>query len=143
MRLVRDARRALRLPRGSWRPLGQAVLELALARVRLGADHSGHLRGAKAARRASPAPLTSDQARLVDKVAFAIPRAAERVPWRADCLVQALAGERWLRRHGIAAQVVIGVSRHAAAPLDAHAWLEAGGRVVTGGDIAAYVALAD
>ena len=39
-------------------------------------------------------PLTNEQERLVEQVAFAIPRVAKRVPWRADCLVQALAGER-------------------------------------------------
>lgn len=143
MGAVRDARRAFQLPRGSWRLLGRAIVELALARVRLGADHSEHLLKSKTARRAPMAPLTGDEAHLVEQVAFAIPRAAQRVPWRADCLVQALAGERWLRRRGIAAQVVIGVRKDGSVPLDAHAWLEAGGHVVTGGEIAAFVPLAD
>lgn len=143
MGVVRDAKRAFQLPRERWRPLGRAVLELALARARLGADHSAHLLQSTTARRSPPVPLTKDQARLVEQVAFAIPRAAHRVPWRADCLVQALAGERWLRRRGIAAQVVIGVKKEGPGSLDAHAWLEAGGDVVTGGEIAAFVPLAD
>lgn len=143
MGAMRDVRRALRLPRGSWPPLGRAVLELAVARMRLEADHSRHLLNAKLARRSPPVALTSDQARLVDQVAFAIPRIAQRLPWRADCLVQALAGERWLRRRGVTAQIIIGVNKDGLAPLDAHAWLEAGGRIVTGGDIAAYSPLAD
>lgn len=143
MRMMRDARRAFRLPRGSWRPLGRAIVELALARVRLTADHSQHLLKAKRTHRAPCSALTKKQARLVDQVAFAIPRAADRVPWRADCLVQALAGERWLRRRGIAAQIIIGVKKDAKVPIDAHAWLDVGGQVVTGGDIADYTPLAD
>ena len=143
MHLVRDTARAFRLPRGSWRPLGRAMLELALARMRLGGDHKEHLRNSKTARRSATVPLTSAQARLVEQIALAIPRIAHRVPWRADCLVQALAGERWLRRRGIAAQIVIGVKTGGPAPLDAHAWLEAGGHIVTGGEIAAFVPLTD
>ena len=141
--VVRSVLRALQLPRDSWRPLGRAVVELALARLRLRADHKDHLLNARTVRRSPPAALAADQARLVDQVAFAIPRIAQRVPWRADCLVQALAGERWLRAHGIAAQIVIGVRKNGAAPLDAHAWLEAGGRVVTGGDVSTFTPLAD
>ncbi len=141
--LVRDARRALRLPRERWRHFGRAVIELALARLRLGADHKEHLLNAKTSRRAPIARLSSAQAQLVEQVAFAIPRVAHRVPWRADCLVQALAGERWLRRRGVAAQIVIGVRKDDLGALDAHAWLEAGGHVVTGGDIAPFVPLAD
>lgn len=143
MGLMRDAKRALTVPRGSWRILGRATLELAVARVRLRADHSQHLRNAKAARRSPSLQLTIEETRLVEQVAFTIPRVAQRVPWRADCLVQALAGERWLRHCGIAAQVVIGVNKSGSAPLDAHAWLKAGDRVVTGGEIAAFVPLTD
>lgn len=144
MGVVGDVRRALGLPRESWLSLGRAMIELAVARMRLGADHSRHLVNAKATRRVLlPAPLTSEQARLVDQVAFAIPRIAQRVPWRADCLIQALAGERWLRRRGICAQVVIGVKKGGLVPLDAHAWLEAGDRIVTGGDVASFKPLAD
>lgn len=87
---------------------------------------------------ASPALLDREQLELVDRVAFAIPRAARRVPFRSDCLIQALAARRWLHRRGIAARVTIGVKPHGTGRLDAHAWLEAGGRIVTGGDIADY-----
>ena len=141
--VMRNARRSLRLARGRWRSLGRAMGELVIARVRLRTDHSHLLLNAKPTRRAPRVPLTSDQERLVDQVAFAIPRVSPRIPWRADCLVQALAAERWLRHCGIASQVVIGVKVDGPASLDAHAWLEAGGRIVTGGDIAAFVPLAD
>ena len=136
--VLRDVRRALQLSRENWRPRGRALLELALARVRFDDDHSNHLLNAGTTRRSSPTALTRDQARLVEQVTFAIPRVARRVPWRADCLVQALAGERWLRRRGIAAQIVIGVRKNGPAPLDAHAWLEAGDHIVTGGETAGF-----
>ncbi len=136
MTLLRDVGLAMRLPRGGRRLLGRALIELAVARFRLGGDHSRHLRCSSDT---PPAPmLTREQALIVDQVAFAIPRVADRLPWRADCLVQALAGERWLRRRGIAAQLFIGVRADGPAPLDAHAWLKAGDRIVTGGDITAF-----
>ena len=143
MAVVRDARRALKLPRERWRHLGRAFIELAFARLRLGADHKEHLLESKTSRRAPVVPFPAEHGRLVEQVAFAIPRVAHRVPWRADCLVQALAGERWLRRRGIAAQIVIGVRKDGHAAIEAHAWLEAGGLIVTGGDVAPFAPLAD
>ena len=140
---VRDARGPLKLLGGSWRPLVRALIELAQARVRLGADHREHLMKSKTTRRSPGAPLTINEMRLIEQVAFAIPRVARRLPWRADCLVQALAGEHWLRSRGVAAQVVIGVRKEGPASLDAHAWLEAGGQIVTGGDVAMFLPLAD
>ena len=142
MGLMRDVALAWRLPRRQLGALCRAVVELALARAQLHADHSHHLLKARSSRR-SPIGLTEEQTRRVDQVAFALNSVAPRVPWRADCLVQALAGERWLRRQGITAQVVIGVHMNGQAPLDAHAWLEAGGFIVVGGDIAAFKPLTD
>lgn len=140
---VRDFRQALRLPLEKWPYLARAVVELAIARTRLHADHSHHLRDAKATRPTPHDALTPAQSDLVDQVAYAIPRIAQRLPWRSDCLIQALAGERWLRRSGVLAQVVIGVNRDGPAPLEAHAWLKAGDRVVTGGGIAAFAPLTE
>ena len=63
--------------------------------------------------------------------ATAIRRAA-RV-WPARCLAQAIAGYCLLRRAGVNATVTLG-ARVAERRFDAHAWLEAGGLTVTGGD---------
>ena len=79
---------------------------------------------------------------LVERVAFAIPRVAARMPWRSDCLVQAMAAERWLGRHGIETALFLGVPNNKPAQFVAHAWLMAGERIVTGGDISGYVPLA-
>jgi len=79
---------------------------------------------------------------LVERVAFVIPRVAARLPWRADCLVQALAARRWLARHGVTTTLTLGVPRDKPADFEAHAWLTAGDRIVTGGDVSGYVPLA-
>lgn len=73
-----------------------------------------------------------------DNVTFVIPRIAWRVPWRADCLVQALAGQQWLRAKGIAGEIVVGTARHPDGRFEAHAWLRRGDRIILGGDIARF-----
>ncbi len=74
-------------------------------------------------------------------MAFVIPRVAARLPWRADCLVQALAARRWLGGQGVATKLTLGVPREKPTDFEAHAWLSAGTRIVTGGDISGYVPL--
>ncbi|WP_295634738.1 lasso peptide biosynthesis B2 protein [Novosphingobium sp.] len=80
-------------------------------------------------------------ARIVERVAFAIPAIALRVPWRADCMVQAIAAQNWLGRYNIPSTMTIGVRKDAAAGFGAHAWLAVGDVLVTGGDISGYVAI--
>ena len=107
--------------------LARAAVELAVARVR----------------KADRAAVTFDgePRNMVERVAYAIPRVAARVPWRADCLVQAVAAKRWLSAHGIASTINYGVPRQKAERFEAHAWLTAGERLVTGGDISGFVPL--
>lgn len=73
-----------------------------------------------------------------DEAAYFISGVARRVPWRSDCLVQALAGQRWLARHGIPSEIVIGTSKSPGGLFEAHAWLRQGDRIVLGGDIARF-----
>ena len=116
----------------------RAGLELCLARMRLG---SPDLRSLVAAEAGSPSIFEPRLKRLIERVAFAIPRVAAHLPWRADCLVQALAAERWLRREGIASCLHLGVPKVKADALQAHAWLTVGERIVIGGKIKEYVPL--
>lgn len=111
----------------------RAGIELAIARVTIGIE----------ADRApvSSAGLLPRENKLVERVAYAIPRVAARVPWRADCLVQAMAAKRWLAAKGISSTIHFGVPRHKAEGFEAHAWLTAGERLVTGGDISGFVPL--
>jgi hypothetical protein len=62
----------------------------------------------------------------------AIAAVARRVPWRADCLVQALAARRWLEARDAPSELRLGAWRDGAA-VTAHAWLLSDGEVVTGG----------
>jgi hypothetical protein len=66
-------------------------------------------------------------------VKWAMGAAACRVPWRADCLIQSMAADRWLRGHGITPAFRLGVTQKPEGGILAHAWIEAEGTVITGG----------
>ena len=116
----------------------RAAFELAVARLRLRSWTPRQLAGSG---NADGEALDKAAASLVQRVSLPIPRVAARLPWRADCLVQALAAERWLGRRGITSILHLGVNKNGPASFAAHAWLEAGGRIVTGGDVAGYYEL--
>ncbi len=60
--------------------------------------------------------------------------AARTVPWRSLCLPNAIAAKHMLSRRGYSSTLHLGVGHHASGDPHAHAWLEAGGRIVTGED---------
>lgn len=140
-RLIIDLRHAIGLRPHEWLDLAVATLELAIARSRLGSGDPRTLLLASHNEKGSVvAPQRGAGASdIVDRVAFAIPRVAARVPWRADCLVQALAARRWLLRKGIATKLHVGARENRSEPFEAHAWLEHEDKIVTGGDITGYV----
>jgi hypothetical protein len=74
----------------------------------------------------------------MERVAFAIPRVAAHVPWRADCFVQALAAQAWLRRFSVPSEILIGARQDPRYGLEAHAWLRSADIIVVGGDIRSY-----
>ena len=82
-------------------------------------------------RRAGRGTLTGNP---VNRIARAIERGSRHAPRRATCLVQALAADAMLRRRGVPSVVHLGVlgQRPGGEPLEAHAWVESGGVVVTG-----------
>jgi len=86
-------------------------------------------------------PVPDSAAPLLGWIAYTIPRVAHRMPFRADCLVQALAAQNWLASNGIASAIVIGAERPKDKPFAAHAWLTCDGRVITGGEIERYTEL--
>ncbi|MCL6682823.1 lasso peptide biosynthesis B2 protein [Sphingomonas alba] len=115
-----DLPTVLDLIRASW--------ELALARKRLDSVD------AKALVVAGDKPAGPEQ---VDRLVFAVSAMGARVPWRSDCLVQALAAQHWLASMGIGSSIHLGV-KPSEAPIDAHAWLKVGDRILLGGDVADY-----
>lgn len=72
-----------------------------------------------------------DQHVPADRIIRAVRAAASRVPG-TTCLIEALAAEALLRRHGHPASLKIGVRRGSLVSLDAHAWVECGGVAVIG-----------
>ena len=117
-----------------WVDLAVAAAELALARLRLKRTSVPEMLRASVPLAAQPGVALE----RVERVAKAIARAASRVPWRSDCLIQALAARRWLSRHGIRTEISLGVPLAGKSDFEAHAWLTYGNVVVTGGDISRY-----
>jgi Transglutaminase-like superfamily len=68
------------------------------------------------------------------RIAWAVAAVSSYVP-AATCLTQAMAARALLARHGCPAQLRIGVAHGAHGQLEAHAWVEADGRVLIGGAI--------
>lgn len=133
---LRRMGKALRLGPLVWFDIVRATVELAWANRKLGSRTARDLLSGP---EQAPSQLSPAQSILVDRVAYVVPRMGELVPWRADCLIQALAAQRWLAGSGIASQICIGVRREA--EFEAHAWLKVGDRLVTGGDISSYAPL--
>jgi hypothetical protein len=118
----------LRLPGWERALLMRSVLALATARLAIWVLPFNTARRLVVGRRREVAPprLTPAQVRWgVDN--------ARRVVPRATCLPQALAAESLLAYAGHPALVRIGVMKTPAGKLEAHAWVESGGRIVIGG----------
>jgi len=132
--------KARRLKAHEWLDIAVAADELAIARFKLGRTRPRELvpngSGDEVAGDVRPATIEH-----LDRVRLAIARASRFVPWRADCLVQAMAARRWLHRHGIPTILSIGVAAATGPDFEAHAWLSHGGHIVTGGDVTRFVAL--
>ena len=139
MGLAHDIVTAGRRGPGVWRDVAIASWELALANVAFRRTPPGELSLLDRAAEAG-VPLSSAQHKLVERVAYAVPIMGLRVPWRSDCVVQALAARRWLARGGVGSSLCIGVRKDEQG-FQAHAWLKVGDRVVTGGDISTYAEL--
>lgn len=121
-------RKLWQLDRRRRQDLTLAVCYLARARLR----HA--LRPVDALLAAPPLTGTSTLATADPMpVIAAIETAARHVPWRSDCLVQALAASAWLRRLGLQPCLRLGAARSEIGDLSAHAWLELDGKVVLGG----------
>ena len=82
----------------------------------------------------------ADQAAIA-RIGWIVPRVSARVPWRSDCLVQAIAAQRLLSRRNLAGRIVLGIENEAESGFGAHAWLAFGDSIVTGGEVARYTIL--
>lgn len=66
-----------------------------------------------------------------DRIIWAVRAVGSRLPG-TTCLIEALAAETLLQRHGHTASLKIGVRRGSIVSLDAHAWVECDGVAVIG-----------
>ena len=77
-----------------------------------------------------------------DRAAWAVNAASHRSPGARTCLVEALALEFILLRHGFPAELRLGVCRDLNGVVRAHAWVDCEGRTVIGGaDLENYTLL--
>lgn len=129
-------RRFFNLPWSRKALVAEAVTWLALARLALVFVPFRSL----AARFGTVAPggtpggptLSDPQRDTAREVSWAVTRAARYTPFEAVCLPQAIAAKAMLSRRHIGSVMHFGVAKKQDAPLDAHAWLDAGGVEVTG-----------
>lgn len=75
----------------------------------------------------------ANRALVIERVAWAVDRAAKRSKLRALCFERGLTAQIMLRRRGIDATMFYGLMPGKDAPLDAHVWVAADGIDVTGG----------
>jgi hypothetical protein len=117
----------------------RGLIELIRARLAFGRLEARAIlaRNHSVAAAARTDPASPDPA-LAPRIGYVIPRISARLPWRSDCVIQAMAAQNWLAAHGLASEIQIGVERPDNGPFGAHAWLVHRGEVVTGGDITRY-----
>lgn len=137
--LLAKLRKAARLNPLQWLDLLRAAIELAYANRRLGSVKVNELALSLGGPDAPAQRLSATQEALVARVAIAVPRMGFHVPWRSDCLVQAMAAQRWLASMGLDSEIFIGARSDGPQSIAAHAWLKVGAKVVTGGDISPYL----
>lgn len=74
----------------------------------------------------------------LDAVRWSTAVLSARLPWCRNCLAQAVAAKRYLNRKGIPSTLFLGVateapqSRRNLETIEAHAWIECDGRILTG-----------
>jgi hypothetical protein len=121
----------------------RTIYELARARIKLARLETREIaRLNEAAIQAARGPGDSPvDAGYVARIARVVPRLARIVPWRSDCLVQALAAQRLLAARGIAGTIVIGARMETTSGFAPHAWLKCGELAVTGGEVEDYTVL--
>jgi hypothetical protein len=122
-----------KLSRSDWLLLAEAGALLGLARLAvLTLPFRWVMRACGVHMAESPRELDAAGAARVERVAWAVDTARLFTPWDSNCLAQAIAGARMLRRRGVATTTYLGVTAAGPQELGAHAWLRAGPDVILG-----------
>ncbi|MCH9649197.1 MAG: lasso peptide biosynthesis B2 protein [Deltaproteobacteria bacterium] len=128
--MLRNFHRFIALPRVERRWLRVALFYLPIHR--LGVRAAGFRRWHRWLAWDRPARTKSTLGRSgpeASQIALAIERAARRLPGGANCLDRSLTLWWLLHRQGLAADLKFGVRKNEA-ELEAHAWVEVGGRAI-------------
>jgi len=128
-RLTRALLGVARLPRDDWALLALALV--LLPPVSVGLRLVGLRRALALVEALSPARrrCAEDDPRGAPRTAWLVEVAARCWRPRPTCLAKALVVLSLLKRRGLPAQLVVGVTK-ARGPLEGHAWVELGGAVV-------------
>lgn len=128
--MLKNLRRASELDALQWRLLLRAVLEIIRARLQFGILPLPRILAKFEMEEVAAERSIADERTIL--IAWAIGVAARYIPLRSDCLIQAMAANRWLRTMGKRPVLNVGVSTNES-NFRAHAWLVCHGISVTGG----------
>jgi hypothetical protein len=134
--VIRRLTKFVRLPPTDQRLVAEAAAWLTVARLLLAAvpfRWIAPLLGHRYAPAASCSPVEGHH-EAIRQIARALHQAAGGLPWNCTCLVKAIAGKAMLQCRGIESSLVLGVKKDVTRSMQAHAWLQAGALVLTGGD---------
>lgn len=137
---MRKLRRVMQLSFAEWHYLATASMELLVARiVHLAFSSQAILQDLQKGSPSQSCQAHSQEAVIdVKRLSWAIAVASSHVPWRSDCLIQAIAARRWLRRYGLSGDFYLGVAKDPKQGLKAHAWLCLDDLTITGGNYAPF-----
>ena len=137
--LIRKLRKIPEISFWQWRLLVKGAVMLAIARVEVAWRQPKDLLSAPTLK-IKPMHIRDEKpAEFVADVSWAIRVTAQFVPWRSNCLVQAIAARRWLANIGIHSDLRIGAPKDTRIPFEAHAWLVHEGKTLTGGKTDGFV----
>jgi len=132
-RLRRRLRRFLALPATEQRLLLKAAIVLGVIRLGLNVLPFSTLWWLLTLSPRASSELSATRHGSPDRVAWAVAVASPYMLGVRPCLTQALAVQLLLRRRGYAACLRLGVAKGERGQVEAHAWVETGGKVVIGG----------
>jgi hypothetical protein len=136
--------RFVRLPAAERWLLITATLLLGATRAGLWLLPFGTVRRVLAEAAEAPVGFRGVERSSVGEVVWAVGVAGRILPWASTCLTEALAAQVLLARRGYPATLRIGMVRGQGDRLEAHAWVESGGRAVIGAyELERYAPLVD
>lgn len=120
--------RFVQAPSRDRRALLRAFIELTVVRCQLAAMPYARVHALALASLAG-AVSSGEEA---ERAAWAVEALGRHLPIFSNCLVRSLAAVRLLRRLGHEPRLCFGAARSGTAPLDAHAWVTLGDRIIVG-----------